>query len=661
MEGGHSWDVNELKISKDGSLLVSACADGTVKLWDIASGRMVRSFIGHTNIVREMDLSGDGARIASGDDSGEVILWNAGTGEIEKRWTAHLSLGGIQFSPDGAKLATGSGHSREPLVKLWSVPDGALLQTFTGHTSVVSAVFFSADGTRLMSASFDRTIREWNAASGALLRTITPGRAMITATLSPDGQTFAFPGTNIVRFATADWTALSPIGSGLRNILEIAFSRDGALIGTGGTDAALRIWNAVSGQTVQTINVPVSGQLGVESIAFAADGRTVFSGGADWALKEWDIASGTLVRRFGQMEGPDAFRYSPALDAFVAATGGAVHLFGARQGAHLGTLKAADGGAFSVGVPADGKIFAVGDMRGDLRIWDWASQRVTRTTPRAHGDWINDIAFAPNGQQFVTASYDKTLRIWPTNSSNPVRTMTSTSSVERVIYSRDGSTILSANREGVVTWWGAADGQKMRSVQAHTNWITHLSLSPDGQWLATASFSDPKLHIWRFSDGTLLRTITAEYAMPACEFSPDGTMIAAVVRDSVKMWTEGDLRVWRVADGQLLQTHTRETKRGSGIGWSSDGVIAMARTDGAIVAFEAPSQTERPQISMKRAGGAGGLTMSVSAQSGKTIRLQRCTDLPQWADWQAIVATGGSQSLPVEAAGSRGFFRAVAE
>ena len=118
IQTGHSGDVNSVCFSPDGKYLVSGSSDNTVKLWEVSSGQMIRTFQGHSSSV--------------------------------------LS---VSFSPDGRRIASGS---YDKTVKLWDATTAKLISTFQGHTSWVMSVSFSPDGQHIVSGSNDTSIRIWN-------------------------------------------------------------------------------------------------------------------------------------------------------------------------------------------------------------------------------------------------------------------------------------------------------------------------------------------------------------------------------------------------------------------------------------------------------------------------------------------------------------------
>jgi hypothetical protein len=147
--------------SPDGTRLASASDDGTVKLWDVASGQEQSTLKGHTGWVWSVAFSPDGTRLASAGDDETVKLWDLASGQEPTTLKGHTGrVRSVAFSPDGTRLATAGDDGT---VKLWDVASGQALRTLKGHTGRVWSVAFSPEGTRLASAGNDRTVKIWDA------------------------------------------------------------------------------------------------------------------------------------------------------------------------------------------------------------------------------------------------------------------------------------------------------------------------------------------------------------------------------------------------------------------------------------------------------------------------------------------------------------------
>ena len=156
--------VNSVAFSPDGKTLASGSADGTVRLWDVATRRQIGDDLSGGGAVNSVAFSPDGKTLATGSADDTVRLWDVATGQqIGDPLTGHTGpVTSVAFSPDGKTLASGSD---DDTVRLWDVASTGIA-TLTGHTGPVTSVAFSPDGKILASGSDDRTVRLWDVATG---------------------------------------------------------------------------------------------------------------------------------------------------------------------------------------------------------------------------------------------------------------------------------------------------------------------------------------------------------------------------------------------------------------------------------------------------------------------------------------------------------------
>jgi WD40 repeat protein/DNA-binding winged helix-turn-helix (wHTH) protein len=210
----------------------------------------------------------------------------------------------------------------------------------------------------------------------------------------------------------------------------------------------------------------------------------------------------------------------------------------------------------------DGERILTASYDRTARIWD-ADGRLLATL-QGHNDKVEFAAFSPDGQRIVTASYDHTARVWNTADGRLLAILQGhTDAVIRAEFSSNGQRIVTASADHTARVWNTMDGRLLTVLQGHTATVWAATFSPDGQRIATASL-DHTARVWNTADGRLLATLQGHTGIVyRPEFSPDGQRIVTASYDQTA-------RVWNTADGRLLATLSHEggVRRAS---FSSDG------------------------------------------------------------------------------------------
>jgi len=505
-------------LSPDWAHLVAHYGDGTVDVYDVTSGGLVVHATGHSGPIFNAVFSADNRYFATASLDNAARIWaipSSSDGPENQgplaTFADHASIvEWLTFSRDGQHLIT---VSDDFTVKLWDVTaaieaesasasvEQALLATYEldEHASEIKAIAFSPDGRLVAVASDDGLVTIRRALTGQVVLTLVLTDQLRGIAFHPQGTHLAVVGytgrvqvLDITPTGDAEWLALSAHDDW---VYKVAYSPDGAMLASASWDGTAKVWNAHTGELVQTLSHTDT----VNSVAFSPDGRHLATASGDTTAKVWDVATGeeqfTLAsndRGIHILYGVYDVTYSPDGERLATAGGDmTVSIWESATGRHLRKVDAA---ALSVVFSPDGSLFA-GAWDWLINVWDAASldsEPVWQFTADDLG-FTMDVAFSPDSTRLAGAHPDGAVSLWdvtePDVGDRERRLTTLTGNrglVRSVAFSPDGQQLACSSAD-VTRVWDVASGQPLYSLPGHSKTVFDVAFSPDGTRLASGS------------------------------------------------------------------------------------------------------------------------------------------------------------------------------
>jgi WD40 repeat protein/serine/threonine protein kinase len=570
---GHTGPVRCLRFSQDGRLLVSGGEDNNVIVWDVATGRLLKTLRGHSGLIRSCDLTADGQTVLTGSYDSTAKVWSiAGYQEVrsllDQLQTGHrdevLSVG---FSAAGDRLVT---TSRDRSARVLDLAHGSVLATLReGHEFLASSVTFFPEGTRLLTSGVDDSVRAWDVATGTQLFELHgTGRGAVLA-LSRDGRTIATGGEGDTArlWSAEDGTLLHTLEGHAGEITAAAFSPDGALLLTGDVGGRAWLWDVAGGSLLARLDAHTRR---VVAVGFAADGAQVLTASSDYTVARWDVARRATLPAL-------VLKHPKAVTAMAVSSDGrwavtacdddVERVWDLTTATEVGTLNE-PGQVEALAISADGRLALTACyQQRTVRIWDLATRRELPPLPgrsagaallafEEGGGIVESAAFSPDAARVVTVG-GTGARLWNVASGEQEQEFRPQGIVAGAGFSPDGQHLVTADWENLARIWSTSTWQPERKlVGGHTDSVTTAVYSPDGQRVLTASYDGTAI-VWDAATGEVLLklpAVTTAAGRPArlrsAAYSTDGTRIVTACQDN----QDRSARIYDAATGELLQT-----------------------------------------------------------------------------------------------------------
>jgi WD40 repeat protein/serine/threonine protein kinase len=385
----------------------------------------------------------------------------------------------------------------------------------------------------------------------------------------------------------------------------VAVSPDGRLLASGGDDAMINLWSAVTGRDRAALQGHTKPVL---ALAFSPDGKTLVSASQDTTVRSWNVVAATLKTTFRGHNTPVLCLALDPTNGTLAAGSedGVVKLWNATTGEELASWKHPKR-VTSLAFAPDGSMLAEGSADGTVQLREPGTGQVARTIA-AHTGWVTSLAFAPEGQTLVTSSADGTVKLWDVASTTEQLLLRGhTGVIYGVAFAPDGQSLATVGADGTVRLWSLSTKGELFVGKGHAGEVHGLSFTPDSASVATCG-ADGTVRLWCAATGKeriVPHGHTSMLYAVACA-PDDQTVITASADGTARLWQDQKKHV-------VLEGHA---------GWvtavafaPAGNVVATASADGTAKLWS--HTTGREQTTLR---GHTGCVLAVAfAPDGRTV------------------------------------------
>ena len=536
-----------LHLSPDGKYAVSAHDSKKVMIWDVASGKLIRSIIADSIDVLNACFTSDGKKIITSSDQ-RISIWDILTRkELYRFEKFNDDITSLTTTPDGKYILNGKYNGE---IDIWDINTYNHIGTFSGHSDVVRSISVTEDGNCLLSGSQDETVKLWDINTRSEIRTFSSQPDKLISVSYCEKTNSVAAGSRdgkIILWNLLNGKEIDELIGHQGRVKALCFSADGRFLLSAGEDSTINLWDLSAKQIQQSY---YGHQDEITSLFFLNDEKFILSSSHDLTIRVWDIGSGQQIGEFGSKPLPyirAAIFYYNNQEIVADTYYGKVFVWDNKEN----RIKYHGSGSLCDDIynslSPDGKYLLNVTDKDSLVLADYKSGKRIRCFDT---DSVRNACLTHNGLFALSYHWNGKLNLWDINTGLLIRTFSVIDNdIKTLCISSDDQFVFTSGWWGKITKWDIATGQlvKIFEINKDWHWIEALAISSDSKYLLAGTFQGHVLLI-SASTGEIIKTFSGGTDLvSSVDFSTDDQLALTASNYS-------PLTIWETQSGKERAT-----------------------------------------------------------------------------------------------------------